>query len=94
MVEFLKEENERNLQHEKRMMEMQMQIYQTMMATFRNQEQGQMAPQQQVTFASPRQPQGYENPYMFDHNQSRSFENNYSRNSSTWVSYVNREDTI
>ena len=94
MIEFLKEENERNRQHEKRMMEMQMQIYQTMMATFRNQEQGQMAPLQQATFASPRQPQGYENLYMFDHNQSRGSENNYSRNNSTWVSYVNREDTI
>lgn len=94
MVEFLKEENERNREHEMRMMEMQMQMYQTMMTTFRNQEQGQMVPQQQGTFASTRQPQGYENPYMFDHNQSRSFENKYSRNNSSWVSYLNREDGI
>ena len=50
MVEFLKEENERNREHKRRMMEMQMQIYQTMIATFRNQEQGHMVPHQQVRF--------------------------------------------
>ena len=71
-----------------------MQMFQTMIAIFRNQEQGPMTPQCQIPFASQRQPQVYENPCMFNHSQPRNSESNYSRNNSSWVSYINMENGI
>ena len=88
MNEWLEKENEKNREHEKRMMYMLMQMFQTMIAIFRNQEQGPMTLQCQIPFASQRQPQVYDNPCMFNHSQPRSGESNYSRNNSSWVSYI------
>ena len=64
MAEWLQEENEKNREHEKRMMEMQMQIFQTMIATFSNQEQEPMTPQHQIPFASQMQPTRHEDEYF------------------------------
>ena len=91
---MVREKNEKIREHEKRMMEMQMQMFQTVIAIFRNQKQGPITPQCQMPFASQRQPQVYENPCMFNHSQSRSSESNYSGNNPSWVSYSNMGEGI
>ena len=91
LIGFLKEENERNRQHEKSMLEMQMQMFQAMMASFGGyQQQGQMFQQQQASFST-REPHSAVNQYMPGEKPSGSFENN-PRTNSGWLAYMNRED--
>jgi len=91
LIGFLKEENERNRQHEKSMLEMQMQMFQAMMASFGGyQQQGQMFQQQQASFST-REPHCAVKQYMPREKQSGSFENN-PRTNSGWLAYMNSED--
>jgi len=91
LIGFLKEENERNRQHEKSLLEMQMQMFQAMMASFGGyQQEGQMFQQQEASFST-REPDFAVNQYMPGKNQSGSFENN-PRTNSGWLAYMKRED--
>ena len=97
LMQFLKEENEKSRQHEKTMLEMQMKMFQTMVASFGLQQQGNMAQQQQASFGT-RQTQGFPNNDMFrftnGNNNSHpegSYENVQPRING-WMDFENRDD--